>query len=110
LELLFVTGFTDGEGCFSINITKSKTHKIGFKVELFFILCLNKKDKVLLERIKNFFGVGSITNHKAQALQYRVSSRKDLAKIIDHFDKYPLIRSAAEKNLRITSYLRKYFR
>ena len=87
LYLCAPTGFT--EGCFSINITKSKTH--GFKVELFFILCLNKKDKVLLERIKNFFAVGSITNHKAQALQYRVSSIKDLAKIIDHFDKYPLI-------------------
>ena len=91
LEPWFVTGFTDAEGCFSINITKSETHKIGFKVELCFYLCLNKKDKVLLEWIKKFFEVGSITNHKAQALQYRVSSIKDLAKIIDHFDKYPLI-------------------
>ena len=44
-----------------------------------------------MEWIKKFFEVGSITNHKAQALQYRVSSIKDLAKIIDHFDKYPLI-------------------
>ena len=61
------------------------------KLNCFFSIGLHNKDKVLLERIRNFFGVGSITKYGAKAIQYRVSSVIDLAKIIDHFDKYPLI-------------------
>lgn len=35
--------------------------------------------------------MGSITKHGSESVQYRVQSRKDLAIIIDHFDKYPSI-------------------
>ena len=91
MEPWFITGFTDGEGCFSINVTNSDRYKTGFKVELFFSIGLHYKDKVLLEQIKNFFGVGSITKYGAEAIQYRVSSVKDLTKIMDHFEKYPLL-------------------
>ena len=58
---------------------------------MFFSIGLHNKDKVLLERIQNFFGVGSITNHGAQSIQFQIRSVKDLTKIIDHFDNYPLI-------------------
>lgn len=54
LNPFFVTGFTDGEGCFSINLTKNKKYKTGFNVALFFSIGLHKKDKALLEQIKNF--------------------------------------------------------
>lgn len=50
------------------------------------------RDKVLLQQIKNYFGVGNITKHsKNKVFTYRISSRKDLAKIIDHLHQYPLI-------------------
>ena len=53
---------------------------------------MHEKDKVLLEQIKNYFGVGNITKHyKNKILIYRISSTKDLIKVIDHLDKYPLI-------------------
>jgi len=35
--------------------------------------------------------VGSISKQGTQAFQYSVQSVKDLARIIDHFEKYPLI-------------------
>uniref|UniRef100_UPI0022FD6A36 hypothetical protein n=1 Tax=Drechslerella dactyloides TaxID=74499 RepID=UPI0022FD6A36 len=38
-----------------------------------------------------FKGVGVITKLNEYAIQYRVSSIKDLELIINHFDKYPLI-------------------
>jgi hypothetical protein len=42
--------------------------------------------------IKAFFkGVGKINRNGKDAYQYRVYSMKDLAVIIAHFDKYPLI-------------------
>jgi hypothetical protein len=45
----------------------------------------------LLKLIPKFFGVGSITKHGKNSVQYRVSSPKDLKVIVDHISKYPLI-------------------
>jgi hypothetical protein len=42
--------------------------------------------------IKSYFGVGKIsTNHRTESIIYKVISTKDLAVIIAHFDKYPLV-------------------
>lgn len=87
----WVTGFCDGESSFSILIRKSKTHKLGWSVELCFQVELHKKDIAILKQIKSYFGVGEIYNHRSQAIQYRVQSIKDIINIINHFDKYPLI-------------------
>ena len=40
----FITGFTDGEGCFHISITKNNKINVGWKVQLFFVMTLSKKD------------------------------------------------------------------
>lgn len=45
----------------------------------------------MLEQIKSFLGVGKVTYRGRDAVQYRVSSIKDLEVIINHFDKFPLI-------------------
>jgi hypothetical protein len=50
-----------------------------------------QKDKMLLEQIKSYYGVGEVYQGSKDMCQYRVSSAKDLAAIIRHFDKYPLI-------------------
>lgn len=59
LHPAFITGFSDAESCFNINITKSKTHKIGWVVQLCFIISLHKKDTALLEQIKYSFPLSS---------------------------------------------------
>jgi hypothetical protein len=64
---------------------------MGFNVELIFTLALHEKDRDLLEQIKIYFGVGYITQHGKNTLQYRVKSVKDLIFIVEHFEKYPLI-------------------
>jgi len=88
----FITGFTDGEGCFSISIRRNKTCKLGWEIKLSFNFSLHKKDKALLENIQSYFGVGSInTKHGPQTIKYYVQSIKDLAIIIDHFERCPLI-------------------
>jgi hypothetical protein len=53
---------------------------------------LHKKDRYLLELIREFFmGIGSISSHGKDAVQFRVSSVKDLQVIVDHFNNFPLI-------------------
>ena len=91
LDPWFITGFTDGEGCFTLNLARNQKLKIGWEVKNGFQISLHEKDITLLTQIKNYFGVGIINKHSSRSIQFRVQSVKDLAIVISHFDKYPLI-------------------
>lgn len=80
----FITGFTDGEGCFYLGLSPTK-------VQAVFQINLHIKDRAILEDIKTVLGVGYVYKIGDNSLKYQVSSAKDLAIIIEHFDKYPLI-------------------
>ena len=54
-----------------------------------FTILLDVRDVKILQQIKDFFGVGNITTDNGR-VRYRVSSKKDLEVIIEHFKKYPL--------------------
>ena len=98
-----MTGFSDGESSFSIITIKSPKSPNGYKLQLVYKITLHEKDQALLESIKAYFqGVGNITKEvNRNHIQYRVTSVKDLAVIVNHFDKYPLI----TKNMQIFYYL-----
>lgn len=87
----FITGLSDSESSFMVNITKKPKSKTGYDVGLSFSIGLNEKDKALLENIQSYFGIGKIYKHTQDSYSYRVRSVKDLQVIIAHFDKYPLI-------------------
>jgi hypothetical protein len=66
--------------------------KAGWSVEPIFAIRLHDKDLEVLNLIKAYFGVGKIYHHKdINEATFRVSSIKDLAAIINHFDMYPLL-------------------
>jgi hypothetical protein len=88
----FLTGFSDAESTFQIRINPNNKYSTGWVVQAVFQITLHEKDLELLKSIKAFFkGVGKINRNGRDAYQYRVYSMKDLAVIIAHFDKYPLI-------------------
>jgi hypothetical protein len=56
------------------------------------LINIHKKDKTILNGIQAYFeGIGNFYKHGEDGVQYLVSSVNDLSKIVDHFDKYPLI-------------------
>ena len=76
LNLWFITGFTDGEGCFLIDINENKNYSTGWRVQARFKIELHQKDIAVLELIKNFFkGTGSITKAGKDSIQFRVPLR-----------------------------------
>ena len=88
---LFLTGFSDGEACFLVNIYKSSKHKTGWGARATFEIGLDLKDLPILNRIKSYLGVGNVTSRTNGSCVYSVQSIKDLDVLIEHFDKYPLI-------------------
>jgi hypothetical protein len=86
----FITGFTDGEGCFGLYIYSNTASKIGWYVFLDFKFTIHLRDKEILDQIKNYFGVGVISKHGEHLINYSVRSIKDIQLVINHFDKFPL--------------------
>nr|YP_007507079.1 LAGLIDADG endonuclease [Ceratocystis cacaofunesta]YP_009704218.1 LAGLIDADG endonuclease [Ceratocystis fimbriata]YP_009710370.1 LAGLIDADG endonuclease [Ceratocystis albifundus]AFO38129.1 LAGLIDADG endonuclease [Ceratocystis cacaofunesta]QEN73781.1 LAGLIDADG endonuclease [Ceratocystis fimbriata]QFX74872.1 LAGLIDADG endonuclease [Ceratocystis albifundus] len=87
----FITGLVEAEGCFMIGFFKNAKYKMGYQIQAIFKITLHKKDYELLSQVKDYFGVGTITNHGNTTLQYTVKSLKDLDTIISHFDKFSLL-------------------
>lgn len=93
----WLTGFTDGEGAFTVSIIKNPTSKIGWQVFPEFIVTQGAKSKGVLHLFKDYFGCGNVyinkrfDNHNQDIYRYCVRSLYDLnTKIIPFFIKHPL--------------------
>ena len=93
----WISGFVDGEGCFSVSLIRNPTTSSGWQVFPEFVVTQGEKSRAALEIIKKYFQCGEIylnrrrDNHKENLLRFCVRSRKDLKeKIIPFFIKFPL--------------------
>ena len=89
----WVTGFAEAESSFSLKTSKKSTAKSGWSVIPEFRIELHSRDTILLRKIKDYFGVGIISERlDRNIIFYSVQSVRDILNvIIPHFDKYPLI-------------------
>jgi hypothetical protein len=94
----FVTGLTEGEGCFCVSFTIRPTLRTGLEVRPSFALSLNEKDRLLLEELRGYFGCGAIRRSKAdRTFKYESRSAGELVEhIVPHFKRYPLVGSKAK--------------
>lgn len=95
LDPWFVTGFCDGEAAFTFSRSGS-----GFS--LYFSICQRNDNREIIENIQRYFkGIGTIYTRKEQLpsrfsgrtkpnAYFRVCRQDELARVIDHFDKFPL--------------------
>lgn len=118
LNPYYLTGFTDGEGCFYVGVSPNPRHKTGYRVKAVFHIGVHIRDIALLKQIQLFFRVardaaaggsghgdpcppfakqmaghpiGTISKLGAESVQFRVYGFENLKVIMDHFDKYPLL-------------------
>ena len=91
----YITGFSEGEATFTYS-------RHGKGLGLYFAIKIIAKDSKIIYQIRDFFGVGRIydvrprlprrySGFTKQAVYYRVTKISDLERIVQHFDKYPLI-------------------
>ncbi len=103
IKIGWITGYVDGEGCFSINFIRQphrqnrRGYKTGFQVAHEFAVTQGASSVDSLHLLVGFFGVGNVyinnryDNHKEHLYRYCVRSREDLVKtIIPFFERYPL--------------------
>jgi hypothetical protein len=98
LEPWFVTGLTEGEGCFCVSLAVRAKMRTGLEVRPSYSLSLNEKDLTLLEELREYFGCGWIRESRSdRTWKYEVRSAPDLAEhILPHFEAFPLRGSKAK--------------
>lgn len=94
----YVSGFIDGEGCFSVSFNFREKLKTKIEVRPSFSIGQNMRSLEVLKKIQKFFNCGSIRFSKNdQCYKYETRNIDDLRKrIIPHFRKFPLVTSKAD--------------
>jgi hypothetical protein len=92
LDPAYVTGLTEGEGCFCVSFALRSKLRTGIEVRPSFSLSLNEKDLPLLQDLQTFFGCGWIRESRSdRTCKYEVRSIGDLLnQILPHFEGFPL--------------------
>ena len=89
----YISGYVDGEGCFSISFSKREKFLVGWETKPSFSVSQNEDRAQILFLIQKVFKCGFIRrDYSDKTLKYEVRSLNDLVcKVIPHFEKYPLL-------------------
>jgi hypothetical protein len=91
LDVGWITGFVDGEGCFHVGLNKHSDMKAGTQVLPEFTVVQHKRDVQILHALKAHFGCGVVRTNHGDRMAYRVRSLEHLLQIIvPFFMKHPL--------------------
>ena len=95
----YISGYVDGEGCFSVSFSKREKLRIGWEVKPSFCVGQNYDRREVLDLMKNYFGCGHIRRDWSdRTLKYEIRKAEDLLnKVIPHFLKFP-IKSTKQKD------------
>ena len=90
--LAYLSGFADGEGCFSVTFNRSKRHKFGWDIRPSFSISQNSDRAEVLNLFLEVFGCGTIRPDRSdRTLKFEIRSVEQLVRIvIPHFRVFPL--------------------
>ena len=97
LDEKWITGFTDGEGCFHISINKIPEMTLGWQVLPEFRIVQHEKNEQLLLKIKEHFGFGEVRVNRRDfhgtRKEFKVRGLDNLNKIVEFFNRNRLMTS-----------------
>ncbi len=88
----YISGFVDGEGCFTVSFSPRRKLLVGWEVRPSFSASQNAERADVLFLMERYFGCGSIRPDRSdRTLKYEVRAIADLtARILPHFERHPL--------------------
>jgi LAGLIDADG endonuclease len=88
----YISGYVDGEGCFTVSISPRPTLVVGWEVRPSLSVSQNGDRTEVLLQIQQYFGCGSIRPDRSdRTVKWEVRSLPlILERVIPHFRQYPL--------------------
>ena len=89
----YISGYVDGEGCFTVSFSPRRTLRMGWEVRPSFSVSQNADRAEVLSTIRTYFGCGGFRADRSDnTIKFEVRSLANLiAKVIPHFEHYPLM-------------------
>lgn len=87
----WIAGFTSGEGCFMIKISKSPTSRLGLGVQLIFQITQNNRDEELMKCILAYFGCGMLVKDGTKIVFFVRKFSDIIDIIIPFFNNYKIV-------------------
>lgn len=89
----YISGYVDGEGCFTVTFNKRTKAKLGWELRPSFSVSQNEDRRQVLDIIREYFGCGSIRRDFAdKTVKFEIRDHNDLvSKVIPHFEQFPLL-------------------
>jgi hypothetical protein len=89
----YISGYADGEGCFTVSIAPRATLAVGWEVRPSFSVSQNGDRAEVLYALQAYFGCGSIRPDRSdKTLKWETRRLDDLvSRVIPHFERYPLL-------------------
>lgn len=110
INIGWVVGFVDGEGCFSIGFIRQphrfhrRGYRSGYQVSHEFAVTQGQKSVHCLKELQQFFGVGQVIvnrrydNHREHLYRYVVRRREDLKGVIIPFFRNHSMHSSKQRD------------
>ena len=87
----WIAGFADGESCFFVDKSVSKTYRSGYQVRLKFIVSQDYRDVALLKLLRDYLNCGDVNIDSKGMSRLTIRKNSDITSfIIPFFAKYPL--------------------
>ena len=89
----YISGYVDGEGCFTVSIAPRATLLLGWEVRPGFSVSQNGDRAEVLHAIQSYFGCGSIRPDRSdKTLKWETRRLEDiLDRVVPHFERFPLL-------------------
>ena len=89
----YISGYADGEGCFTVSISPRATLKVGWEVRPSFSVSQNGDRAEVLYALQAYFGCGSIRPDRSdKTLKWETRKLEELlGRVVPHFTRYPLL-------------------
>ena len=92
---VYISGYADGEGCFSVSIRRRSKLRVGWEVRPSFSVAQKRGRTEVLNLMLQYFRCGTLRYSSTDDTEhYETRSITDISKyIVPHFEKYPLLSS-----------------
>src|SRR6266403_2550643 len=89
----YISGYADGEGCFTVSISPRAKLLVGWEVRPSFSVSQNGDRAEVLHALQAYFGCGSIRPDRSdKTLKWETRKLDELVgRVIPHFIRYPLL-------------------
>jgi LAGLIDADG endonuclease len=89
----YISGYADGEGCFTVSISPRASVRVGWEVRPGFSISQNGDRAEVLHALQAYFGCGSIRPDRSdRTLKWETRRLEDLLeRVIPHFERFPLL-------------------